>query len=325
MKKQNGSLLIILLWIIAILAVVGITLGYRVALDIHLTKASSALIKGSYLSRAAIAKAITVLKKDTTLNYDTLVDTWADNTGEFKETLIGLFSFSIFYDDKGEKKYGIIDAERKINLNTAPAEVLENLFTSLNIDTDLIPYLLDWIDEDDDDRNHGRGAENDYYENIQPSYTTKNAPIETFEEILLIKEFDSETLKKLLPHITLYGSGQINLNTADPLTFEALGFSQSFIDKIARFRQGDDGIVGTEDDGIVASFEEFLSSVDKFEGLEGNEKTLLNKFKNYFRPTSTAFHLQAHIQSSLHVEKELFAVLRIEKGKDVEVIYSYEN
>ncbi len=323
--SKSGSLLVILLWILAILSVIGVSLGYRVALDIKLTKASTAETKASYISRAAVAQAITVLKKDKTLSHDTLNDVWANNPGEFEEKMLGLYSFSIFHQEGEKKTYGLIDAERAINLNTAPQEVLNNLFEILDIDTDLTATLLDWIDEDDDDRNHGRGAETEHYENLRKPYKAKNGPLENINELLLIKGFTPEIVAKLNPHVTLYGTGQINLNTASPITFEAIGLSPSFAEKVARFRLGDDGIWNTEDDGIVLSFDEFVTSLDRFEGLEGNEKNTLSKFKNFFRVTSTAFYVQAHIISSLHVEKDLKAVLLIEKGKDVEVIYWHEN
>jgi len=324
--SQKGSLLMILLWIIAILALLGVALGYRTALNIYSTRVSSARLKASYLTRAAVALAITVLKKDTTLNMDTTNDIWANNPDEFQDVLIGPHSFSIVTIENGDQRFGLTDEERKINLNTASQDVLEKLFENLEIEPDLVANLMDWIDKDDNDFNHGkRGAEKDYYESLTPPYFSKNAPIEVLEELLLIKGFDAVIVSKLMDHVTVYGSGKINANTALPNTWYALGFSESFVEKIERFRLGEDGENNTDDDGVASSFQEFVLALNQFESLEGEEKTLLNKFQKSIRMTSTAYQVKAHVKSSLLIEKDLTAILSIKKGKDVEIDYWHEN
>jgi hypothetical protein len=45
--------------------------------------------------------------------------------------------------------------------------------------------ILDWIDEDDEPREYG--AEADYYANLQPPYAPKNGPLDTVEELLLVR------------------------------------------------------------------------------------------------------------------------------------------
>ena len=77
----------------------------------------------------------------------------------------------------------------------------------------------DWIDKDD--LKHANGAEKDYYESLTPPYEPRNAPIETVEEILLIKGF-AEVFKGMDINnaFTVYGTKfTINPNLA---TREAL-------------------------------------------------------------------------------------------------------
>ena len=45
--------------------------------------------------------------------------------------------------------------------------------------------ILDWIDEDDEARPNG--AEVDYYSTLPMPYAPKNAPLETVDELLLVK------------------------------------------------------------------------------------------------------------------------------------------
>ncbi|MDG2380800.1 MAG: type II secretion system protein GspK [Pirellulaceae bacterium] len=50
---------------------------------------------------------------------------------------------------------------------------------------DIADAILDWIDEDDDSREYG--AEIDYYSSLPQPYAPKNGPLETLEELLLVR------------------------------------------------------------------------------------------------------------------------------------------
>lgn len=88
-------------------------------------------------------------------------------------------------------RFGITPEAGKLNLNTAELEEIERLLTPLLTDLglenapELIAALLDWLDEDDETR--PGGAENEYYTTLEPAYYTKNGPLDTVEELLLVK------------------------------------------------------------------------------------------------------------------------------------------
>ena len=52
--------------------------------------------------------------------------------------------------------------------------------------------MMDWVDADDEERDEG--AEDDYYEDLEPPYFTPGKKINSFEEFRMIKGFayDSE-------------------------------------------------------------------------------------------------------------------------------------
>ena len=50
---------------------------------------------------------------------------------------------------------------------------------------DVADAILDWLDEDDEPRENG--AEIDFYSSLDPPYAPKNGPLETIEEMLLIR------------------------------------------------------------------------------------------------------------------------------------------
>lgn len=57
---------------------------------------------------------------------------------------------------------------------------------------DVADAILDWIDEGDDPREYG--AESDYYASLNPPYACKNRPLETVEELLLVRGVTPELL-----------------------------------------------------------------------------------------------------------------------------------
>jgi len=50
---------------------------------------------------------------------------------------------------------------------------------------DVIASIIDWMDEDDDIEE--QGAENEYYLALEPAYRCKNGPVDSLDELLLVK------------------------------------------------------------------------------------------------------------------------------------------
>jgi len=88
-------------------------------------------------------------------------------------------------------RYGLTPESAKVNLNAASDEQLTMLFTPLLVDLEienpqeLIDYILDWRDPDSESRENG--AENEYYNDLEPAYNAKNGDFNTVEELLLVK------------------------------------------------------------------------------------------------------------------------------------------
>lgn len=89
-------------------------------------------------------------------------------------------------------RYGLENESARLNLNEIlMADLIEldgarNLLMGLpGMTEDVADAILDWIDEDDDQREFG--AEADYYSGMSPPYAPKNAPLDTVEELLLVR------------------------------------------------------------------------------------------------------------------------------------------
>ena len=64
------------------------------------------------------------------------------------------------------------------------------------------------------------------------------------------------------PLLTVYGSGKLNMNTADGDVLGALGFSAEGIRAIRTYRVGEDGQEGTADDASFASANAVVSDLE---------------------------------------------------------------
>ena len=92
----------------------------------------------------------------------------------------------------GGSRYGLQDESARLNINTLllADKIMENggrtlLMTLPGMTEETADAILDWIDPDDDPREFG--AEYDFYQQLTPPYTTKNGPLDTVEELLLVR------------------------------------------------------------------------------------------------------------------------------------------
>jgi type II secretory pathway component PulK len=92
----------------------------------------------------------------------------------------------------------------------------------------VVPAIIDWTDPDDQVTilpfitGDNIGAESNYYGYIQPAVTCKNQSLDAIQELLLVKGFDNQLFSDLKDHITIYGSGKININYADSLVLQSI-------------------------------------------------------------------------------------------------------
>ncbi len=81
----------------------------------------------------------------------------------------------------------------------------------------LVPALIDWIDSDDEVTvlpfitRQNRGAEAREYPDHQ---SCANRPLLDLTELNQVKGFTPEAIERIAPFLTLYGDGQVNLNSA---------------------------------------------------------------------------------------------------------------
>lgn len=280
----KGAILIVTTWILAILTLFAIGVGFRSGLEIKLTDYSLDRLKALYIAKGGIKRA--VMEKwieyieGKSLGIDAFSEPWSNNEEFFKDVKLGEGKFTLSYFpqelDRADKEiilYGLEDETSRININyNKSMPVLKNLLlnSGLNLEQaeDIVASIEDWRDEDDIPKSIGEitsGAEDSYYQALDSPYLTSGRSFKAFEELLLVKGVTDELFydkdkngngkieqneKGLINFITLFGEGRININTAPKEALEAtfgIGYPE-LASKVIDYRKGVDGKIGTDDD-----------------------------------------------------------------------------
>jgi len=307
-KSKKGVMLAIVLVVLMILSIFGVYIGKGVRQKIILVKRLSERSNLRLIAQAGVNKAIVNLSQDTSLSQDSFTESCFNDETRYKDIKIGLGSFDLCYNynRSGVKVQicGIIDEARKINLNKADRNTLKRLFIkALSFDElkaqGLVASIIDFRDPDSTLSIPTGSAEDAYYRNLKEPYDCKDSDFEVIDEILLVKGMSRVYFEKLVDHVTIYGDGKVNLNTASSLVLQALGLSETVIDKIFKYRAGVDGIEGTVDDAIFASGSEIVSALSQSQSLSASELANISNLQAKGALSSSSGYFRADVRASL--------------------------
>lgn len=102
----------------------------------------------------------------------------------------------------------------------------------------LVPAIIDWTDSDEEVtclpfiKHANLGAESNYYADLDRPYRSKNAPLDTTEELLLVKGITPDVFDRIRDYVTVKGDGKISINSASKFMIESL--SQKMDPALAR-------------------------------------------------------------------------------------------
>lgn len=254
---HRGSILLYVVWAVMLLSLFAVGIASRALFAAGMTERLSERLRAVSLARGAVRYALLALEADDSLTVDGRMDLWADNAGLFQAHALPGGTFQIVARGQAEPpvRYGLVDEDGRLSLNTAPAEVLQRLCELAGLpkeDAEQVGASIeDWRDEDDRERQGG--AETLYYRSLSNGYDCKNGPFENLEELLLIRSVSPALYHALAPHLTVYGSGLLNLNTAAPAVLQALGLTNTGVTGLVEFRAGEDNVEETADDRWLVS------------------------------------------------------------------------
>lgn len=233
-NNQKGFALLLSLLVLILLVVIILEVDFQTRADLRAAGNFRDDVKAFYLARSAITAGEAILKEDLRLSpkYDGLDELWAYPVPEYP---LG----------DGTLSGSITDESGKINLNALignndkPVEWRKNqlrlLLESLQINPDpaasIVDSIIDWLDKNGDPERFG--AEEGFYRAMTPPYSPKNGPLDTLEELHMVKGVTDEVYNKIAPYLTIYGDGKININTADKLVLMSLveGIDETMVRK----------------------------------------------------------------------------------------------
>ena len=225
---ERGIALLLSLLVTVILAVVVLEFNYL--MRVHATLSGNLVddLKAEAAARGGVEKAKAILMND--LLNDSQEDVAKDSSdeewaSEIATTTDTLETTTVISDEMSKLnlnrlvRRAVTDAGTE-SVNIYAVEDVRRLFELLDIDPNLVYGIVDWIDANEEEGPYG--AENPYYESLEPPVQCKNGPLDSLEELLFIEGFDErilygeEDVPGLNEYVTICGDemGLININTA---------------------------------------------------------------------------------------------------------------
>ena len=164
--RASASILIGLLWCVALLSLLVIGVLHTATMDMKVTKNYGDRLQAHYLALAGIEKAKAVLyqnTRDRSRSGQNHNNDCYDDALAFRDVPMGRGHFAVFrrgrQDEGGGVIYGISDEESLLNVNMAASNLLAKLD---GMTPDIVAAIIDW-------RGSGfqvtpGGAKSDYYE-----------------------------------------------------------------------------------------------------------------------------------------------------------------
>ena len=193
---ENASILVGLLWCVALLSVVVISVLHTARMDLMVVKNYGDRIQAHYLAVSGIEKAKALLyqnARERSRNGKNHSGELYNTPEQFRDVALGRGQFRVVrrarQDEGGGIVYGVSDEESRLNINTADTESLAKLN---GMSAEIAAAIADW--RDGDNAVTPGGAEAEYYLSLQPPYQPRNGPFQTLRELLMVKGISSDLL-----------------------------------------------------------------------------------------------------------------------------------
>jgi len=176
--SRCGTVLIVTIWIVMILAGLVLVLSRTMRVDAVGTANSVSAMQAEAIVDGAVAYVLSKVAAGGESDVDY-------GAASYEGMQVGQGYFWVIRPNLSDDKnydYGLTDEAGKINVNTASLEMLLKL---PSMTSELANAIIDWRDSDSEVS--PGGAESEYYLLLNDPYNCKNSPLETVEEVLLIK------------------------------------------------------------------------------------------------------------------------------------------
>ncbi len=339
LHNNKGMALLLTISLISILAIITLQFSRDMRQEYIISAGMKSHVLLGEIARSGVVIANQLLIKDQEENeFDSLFDSWSliaeeDFTNAFANGTLelsiadesGKFQINAMVTRKreGDKPKTLKDNNKQIQRELDVRNVLWRLLRAepfLIEDGDareIIDSLIDWIDSGDGDGEEEYGAEDSYYQSLTPPYHCKNGPVESIEELLLVKGISSELLygtdekPALADLLTAFGDdGKININSAELPLLQAIGkgLDNSTTENIISFRE-------EESNKALLADPQWYRTVPSFPGDIADkikEQDLISVSSSFFtiRATAKINEQIKTVTASVERGKEEFSILR---------------
>jgi type II secretory pathway component PulK len=337
--RQKGSVLVLVLVLLASLVALSAGLGYRTRIEVRLARTAADRVQAFHLARGGVERMRTLLSQQELSPSVVGMICQFSGTADHEQLLTEVSPLAI---GRVCLAYSLRDEQAYVHINKSNPAGWERI---PGITREDVAAILDWGDADD--HTGPGGAETDFYERLKEPYVSKDRPCAALRELLFVKgidsgrylgakaigwaqeddkhvpaamwavELDGEPGSSLLDVFTVYGDGKINLNTVQPAILAAIpGLDEQSADRLLAYRAGEDRQPGTEDDVFIASAED-LAQVPGLSNLQIEVLSESGCFTSeYFRVFSLAkvgARCECCLMASIRASKGKISVLSVER------------
>ena len=303
-RGKKGSILLYVVWMVLLLSVFAAGIGSRAHAALDLSDRLLSQLRARYIARGAVQYAARLLQLDPSPSADTLSEPWGNAPMLFRQHPLVSGGFIVRGRRGGASApNGVIDEDRRLNLNVAAADTLARLIEQTGgipreDARQIVEAIEDWRDADSDERSFG--AEDYYYRSLSDAYDCKDAPFQNIEELRLIRGMTPDLYQRLEPYVTVYGSGRVNLNTAERPVLEALGLSASGVASLLAFRTGEDSTEASGDERRLVSVVTLQDELRPYLTAEDLHQLAVLAQQNLIGTASEAIRLTVDVEEDQH-------------------------
>ncbi len=202
-RSGRGMVLVVVLVVVSLLTLAALTFSQLMLAERQATELAGRRLQARALAQSGIDYVRLMLAQDETSlmergglynnPYELSGNLVVDDTDGRRRGRFAVISPGLQNGYYSGVRYGLEDESTKLNLNVVVQFDAEQAGTGREIlmklpgmTEDIADAILDWIDADDETRDYG--AESDYYSAQVPGYAPKNGPLDSIDELLLVRD-----------------------------------------------------------------------------------------------------------------------------------------
>ena len=229
------------LWLSAALSAIAFSVATTVRGEVERAATAADGVKGYFLARGALQRALLWIQWTEFRNPDGTPRYWAPGVQRLH-----------FQFPNGEADVDLIPESAKLNVNTIRPEELFILLQALGVEggraSEIASAVIDWRTP----APQGLSEFDSHYMALTPSFRARHASIEEIEEVLLVKGMSPELFHGtytrdgdgrlvartgLRDCLSVYPSGQVDVNFANPAVLAAVGLPPDAVAQIVQVRR----------------------------------------------------------------------------------------